>query len=66
MCPRRCHRSVSSRLLHPASADLPLRTRGVKFFVSGKARWQIGWYPHYNCSGSSAFWGSFPNVWPYF
>jgi hypothetical protein len=38
----------------------------IEFFVSGKARWQVGWYPHYNCSGCPAFWGSFPNAWPYF
>ena len=38
----------------------------IEFFVSGKARWQVGWYPHYSCSGCSAFWGSFPNAWPYF
>jgi hypothetical protein len=38
----------------------------IEFFVSGKARWQVGWYPRYSCSGCSAFWGSFPNAWPYF
>ncbi len=38
----------------------------IEFFVSGKARWQAGWYPHYNCPGCTAFWGSFPNAWPYF
>ena len=32
----------------------------IEFFVSGKARWQVGWYPHYNCSGCSAFWGLVP------
>ena len=37
----------------------------IEFFVSGKARWVVGWYPHYNCPGCSAFWG-FPLVWPYF
>lgn len=37
----------------------------VEFFVSGKARWVVGWYPHYNCSGCAAYWG-FPLVWPYF
>jgi hypothetical protein len=37
----------------------------IEFFVSGKARWVVGWYPHYNCSGCAAFWG-FPLVWPYF
>jgi len=38
----------------------------IEFFVSGKAHWQVGWYPHYNCSDCTAFWGSFPNAWPYF
>lgn len=36
----------------------------VEFFVSGKARWDVGWFPHYNCSGCTAVW-RFPAVWPY-
>ena len=53
--------TVRSHSGHPYFARM-----AIEFFVSGKARWQVGWYPHYNCSGCTAFWGSFPNAWPYF
>lgn len=36
----------------------------VRYFASGRAHWDTGWFPRYYCSGCTAVW-QFPTVWPY-
>ena len=37
----------------------------IEFFVSGKARWQVGWNRTTTARAARRL-GSFPNAWPYF